>query len=764
MSVRPEEAQAYELPEIGRSPKLDALDDDAEQLPLLDDEDKRSSVDSDDSGLGFVQAAHEDELVNSTEIDALIARSVPSIDDPTLPTLTLRVIVLGSCFCIMGAAASTVFYFKSNAPSFSSYFVILATYPLGHALASERLVSRHKTLFGVDLNPGPFSVKEAILISVLSSSGAMSAYAADILAMLDLYYKAPLATIPSIILLLTTQCIGFGLAGMLYNLLVARPAMYWPSTLVVVQLFTTLYDTAATNKAARKLTNRRLHVFLAVFIFTFLWQFLPFLFFPMLTSVAVLCLVNNENWWMRTFGGAYTGLGMLDFSFDWSSIGTSGPLFTPPWALANWFAGLIGMIWVIVPLMLFFNFWDAREFPSPLSSGLYNATYHRFDVPSVLNPDLSFNDEAWETAAPLLLTPYFAVTYGLSFAALSSILVHVWIWHRDEIKEALTNRAPMNDVHNTLMRNYLPVPQWWYIAMLGINFVAAVLMVMSAPLQTPIWALVLSLAIAAVFLVPIGVVAAVSNTQIGLNVITEFVAGFLMPGKPIGNVTFKCFGYMAMSQALQLITDLILGWYTSIPPREMFLVQTIGTVLGALTNYMTLLSVLSSKRPFLDGTTPDPTGQWTGRRPGIFYSASIIWGAVSPRRFFAGKYWVLYLGFPFGAILPFMLWLAHKRWPGMKINKVCVPVVLSAAILLPEYPSNIILTGGITAFAVNGWIAKQYPKLHGQFVYVISSGLDAGTSITALAIYFLFSVLTQWTAPNWYGNSAIDSEHCKPGS
>lgn len=44
----------------------------------------------------------------------------------------------------------------------------------------------------------------------------MSAYAADILAMLDLYYKAPLATLPSIILLLTTQCIGFGLAGELF--------------------------------------------------------------------------------------------------------------------------------------------------------------------------------------------------------------------------------------------------------------------------------------------------------------------------------------------------------------------------------------------------------------------------------------------------------------------------------------------------------------------------------------------------------------------
>jgi hypothetical protein len=49
--------------------------------------------------------------------------------------------------------------------------------------------------------------------SVIFTSGASSAYATDILAIMDLYFKMPLTTIPSIILLLTTQCIGFGLAG-----------------------------------------------------------------------------------------------------------------------------------------------------------------------------------------------------------------------------------------------------------------------------------------------------------------------------------------------------------------------------------------------------------------------------------------------------------------------------------------------------------------------------------------------------------------------
>lgn len=83
------------------------------------------------------------------------------------------------------------------------------------------------------------------------------------------------------------------------------------------------------------------------------------------------------------------------------------------------------------------------------------------------------------------------------------------------------------------MRSYLPVPSAWYVGLLAVNFGAAVILVKTTPLQMPIWALVLAMAIATVFLVPVGIIAAVSNTQIGLNVLTEFVAGILMPGKPI---------------------------------------------------------------------------------------------------------------------------------------------------------------------------------------------------------------------------------------
>jgi len=86
---------------------------------------------------------------------------------------------------------------------------------------------------------------------------------------------------------------------------------------------------------------------------------------------------------------------------------------------------------------------------------------------------------------------------------------------------------------------------------------------------------------------------AISNVQVGLNVITEFVAAYALPGRPIANMTFKTYGYMAMSQGLTFSQDLKLGHYMHVPPIMMFSVQVLATIWGGLVNvgvlYCTLL-------------------------------------------------------------------------------------------------------------------------------------------------------------------------------
>ena len=142
-------------------------------------------------------------------------------DDPSLPTLTVRVFVIGLILCCVGSAVSQLFYFKSNAPTFSSFFVILVSIrlcqehkhlcsdvwyldifangqPDGRAFrpayrtkwsdesTAQYMPDKQISLFNMDipLNPGPFSVKEHLLVTILATSGSEAAYAGDILGML----------------------------------------------------------------------------------------------------------------------------------------------------------------------------------------------------------------------------------------------------------------------------------------------------------------------------------------------------------------------------------------------------------------------------------------------------------------------------------------------------------------------------------------------------------------------------------------------------
>jgi hypothetical protein len=112
----------------------------------------------------------------------------------------------------------------------------------------------------------------------------------------------------------------------------------------------------------------------------------------------------------------------------------------------------------------------------------------RFDVAAVLAPDLTLNETAWESASPLLLTPYFALSYAFSFAALTSVITHVALFHGPEIRRALwsstrAEREGDDDIHNRLMRSYEPVPKSWFVGIIAVNLVASALLVTFAPLQ-----------------------------------------------------------------------------------------------------------------------------------------------------------------------------------------------------------------------------------------------------------------------------------------
>lgn len=91
--------------------------------------------------------------------------------------------------------------------------------------------------FEFSLNPGPFNVKEHVLITIFANSGAGNVYAIHIVSSVKIFYKRSMTFLVALLVVLTTQVLGFGWAGMFRKYLVEPAAMWWPQNLVQVSLF-----------------------------------------------------------------------------------------------------------------------------------------------------------------------------------------------------------------------------------------------------------------------------------------------------------------------------------------------------------------------------------------------------------------------------------------------------------------------------------------------------------------------------------------------
>jgi OPT family oligopeptide transporter len=188
------------------------------------------------------------------------------------------------------------------------------------------------------------------------------------------------------------------------------------------------------------------------------------------------------------------------------------------------------------------------------------------------------------------------------------------------------------DVHSRLMSVYPEVPHWWYGTLFVIAFVLGIGAIAGFPTQLPIWAYIIALILSALFVVPVGIIQAITNQQVPLNVIVELVAGYMIPGKPIAVIIFKAYGYLVANQAIMFAGDLKLGHYMKVPPRTMFAVQTVATVVSCFV-VLGVQTWMFGNIP--DFCSPDQPNGFTCPSTTTFANASILWGAIGPQRLFS---------------------------------------------------------------------------------------------------------------------------------
>jgi len=207
------------------------------------------------------------------------------------------------------------------------------------------------------------------------------------------------------------------------------------------------------------------------------------------------------------------------------------------------------------------------------------------------------------------------------------------VWYRyDIVRQFRRSLADQDDVHSRLMRAYTEVPRWWFIAIGLISFVFGVVGIEVCNTRLPVWGLILAIIIITIFIIPLGMILAITNQQLFLNVLGELVAGFAFPGRPTTVMVFKTYTNSVTSLAMLLASDMKLGHYVKIPPRLLFIAQAIASVIAVIVSVACQQWALDN---IPDICTPNQSSMFTCNSLQGFATGSIIWGEIGPRRLFS---------------------------------------------------------------------------------------------------------------------------------
>jgi len=260
-----------------------------------------------------------------------------------------------------------------------------------------------------------------------------------------------------------------------------------------------------------------------------------------------------------------------------------------------------------------------------------------------------------------------------------------------------------------------------------------------------------------VYIIPIGMIQAITNQQVGLNVITELIIGYMLPGRPISMMMFKAWGYITMTQALSFTSDFKLGHYMKIPPRPMFWCQ-VGATIVAGTVQLGVQAWMFSNIP--DICDPVQKSGFICPSTQVFGTASIIWGVIGPAlQFSRGQiYYGLSFFFLIGAALPVIPWLITRRYPNSWAKYINFPVLFNGTGLIPPASAVNYVPWTIVGFIFQFVIRRRHFSWWAKYNYVLSAALDSGVAIAAIVIFFalqfpLNDTIGARTIQTWWGNN-----------
>ncbi|CAG7921931.1 unnamed protein product [Penicillium olsonii] len=657
----------------------------------------------------ITEAKIEVSLLTSNSPYPEVRAVVEPHDDPDLPCGTIRAYSIGLAFVILVAFINQLFSVRQPSISIGSAVVQLLAFPVGTA-AARLLLDIGVTLFGVrhSLNPGPFNKKEHMLISVMANVGMTLPSSRYI----SIYFGQPYASSfgYQILLALSTNFMGFGLAGLCRRFLVYPSFCIWPRSLVTIALNSSLHNEenhSVIGPFRNIYTMSRSRFFMAAFFAMFIWFWFPDYIFGALSTFNWIAWIAPLNFNLTAITGIKKGLGFNPLpTFDWNIVThVLDPLIVPYMVTINTFFGvllggivIIGMYWT--------NAYNTAYLPINTNS-MFNHYVKSFNVSMVLDDRGWLDETKYQAYSPVYLAASSLTMYFFSFAVYSALVSYAFLYHSRDISLGFKSLIQsfkrgddghFKDIHSKLMSVYREDKCRGRV----------------------------------------------------LRVLAEFLGGALQPGNALAMNFFKCFGYVTTAHAIDFANDLKLAHYLKIPQRQTFWAQIIAVFVSAFV-CTGVMNFQITKIP--DMCQPDQKDRFTCRGVNTYFTAAVLFGSLGARKMFGAKgtYATLLSAFPIGLALPFVFYFIQKRLPRNHwFGKIHPVMFLSGGIHWSAYNIAYMWPAVLPAYISMKYVRTRYLAFWGKYNYVLSAALSTAIAIAGIIIFFTLNYNS--VSLSWWGN------------
>ncbi|KAK4688058.1 hypothetical protein P7C73_g2058, partial [Tremellales sp. Uapishka_1] len=720
-------------------------------------------------------------LVTENSPYAEVRANVENWDDPSMPSFTFRVWVIGILFSGVGAFINELFSIRNPSVYVTANVAQLLAYPFG-VLMAKSLPLANVNFFGrqFSLNPGPFNKKEHMLITIMATVAYNTPYTnyTVFVQVLPVYFNQSYARSfgYQILISLSSNFVGYGLAGLTRRFLVFPSFCVWPTSLVTVALNKAFHS--ETNEPVpgpfnRMYTWSREKFFLIAFGSMFVYWWFPGFIFQALSTFNWLSWISPNNATLNNIVGSNYGLGVNPWpTFDFNPLTVQGwvPLVIPTFTIMNQFAGMIIAFIMIVGIYWTNNF-NTSYLPIN-SNHVFDNTGSRYNVTLILDSNGEFDNDLYQQYSEPYMAAGNLVIYFWFFAIYTCTISYACLYHRHDIAlgfKGLWRSIRRNssvreggddlaeDVHFRLMKAYPEVPEWWYLTVLALAAAVGMIGVGVYPTHSSPAVVIFGIIMAVVSIIPVGMITAVTGIQVTMNVLAEFIGGAISPGNAIELNFFKMFGYITTAQAVYFSNDLKLAHYVKIPPKHTFLAQMLATLISTFV----CVGIFNFQLSFKNVCTADATFGFTCPGQNTFFTAAVFWGTLSAKRLFGSgrRYNSLLIGFPVGAVLPFIVYGLQKAFPRKQWLRQVHPVMICAGGLLWS-PYNFANYWPVVILTYISWIyvKRRYLAFWAKYNYVLAAAWMTGIAISAIIIFFGLEIPA--VSIDWWGNN-VSYEGCE---